>query len=183
MKNAVFVLTMVVLPVASPAGADQTPAPNVRVKAAATKTPAGNPLAAKVVLAQETRIDPALVLKISRAADDPIRDEVAALKKKADDVLGAQWGSLFYVCYRKVDYLKECSQKAFSPSDQKAAGCLPTETVQACSEKLVKWCVYGHGNWSWGDCRDRRAPLLKELDSLEQQIHLIRPKIAAYANF
>jgi hypothetical protein len=180
MKNTMLALTMIALRFARPVSADPPPATDTRAKTSPTKT-AGE-IAVAAVPGKELRIDAAAFLKISRGAGQvQLKDDVTALKTRADGILGSQWNALWSMCAPVIEVAQKCSQKAFSASDQKAAGCLPTETVQACSDKLLKWCI--HSNQHWGYCNANRPRMLQELDALEQQIHLIRPRVAAYADF
>jgi hypothetical protein len=42
---------------------------------------------------------------------------------------------------RYRDKLSECRARGFSPQEQLSAGCRPTDTVAACSDKLLTWCT------------------------------------------
>lgn len=42
--------------------------------------------------------------------------------------------------------VKQCAEKGYSAQDQKTAGCLPSDSVQQCSDKLVKYCIANFSN-------------------------------------
>lgn len=70
---------------------------------------------------------------------------IDSLKPKFDAFAG---GATKYEGMAKAipGIVKQCADKSYSAQDQKAAGCLPTDSVQQCSDKLVKYCIANFSN-------------------------------------
>lgn len=93
------------------------------------------PLVVKPLMT-EIKANPALLKKVMIPPSVPYED----LKVAMDRVKGA------YVSWHYIEGVlawasKNCAAKSYSIDDQKAAGCLGTDTVDVCTEKLFQHCV------------------------------------------
>ncbi len=85
----------------------------------------------------EIRLSPGLQRGVGRLMPQQSFD---SLKKKYDEFSGnAQ--KYEYGAAQMPAITKECSTKAYSVQDQKAAGCSENDTLKQCMEKLYKHCV------------------------------------------
>ena len=91
---------------------------------------------------QKKRVEPAVIA--------PVLTEVTESKLEyADQTLGVLLpkltkdvrANMLLVLHNYGQAAKKCAEQSFSADDQRSAGCLATDTVAKCSEKLFWWCL------------------------------------------
>ncbi len=85
------------------------------------------------------------------------------------------WFGLEEVYYSGLNsYVKRCAKKSYSVQDQKNAGCLGSETVDQCTNKLFRYCLsryeqdktgYKHNE---GTLKSRMAKGIEKSDSISK---------------
>lgn len=88
------------------------------------------------------KISPGVLQKV-KSAIQPIPDPLSHLDSSYNQVkqLWSSYQSAYSAFKLKFE---QCSDpnKAYTKADQQTAGCLPSDTVDECSAKLLKWCSH-----------------------------------------
>lgn len=114
------------------------------------------------------QIDPAFLdavyqalLKTDLTAEDT---ELKAALEEAKKYRSEVCTSLWYYQH----YVKECVTKKYTTEDQKIAGCLGTDTLNQCSNKLFNKCFSTHKNSSFLNYQKKMLEAADRLDKAQK---------------
>jgi hypothetical protein len=74
------------------------------------------------------------------------------------------------------DSLKTCTSKSYTYEEQIAAGCLPNDTIQQCSDKLLKSCAGPDALDVKGKSDSLQNKLIEQADKLKVLSNLLQQK-------
>lgn len=107
--------------------------------APASQLPARSAPPSAAPLKGELRVNPGTT-RVGAAQVALPQTSVDVLTQKFNEMSGK--GKAYEAMAKAIpDIAKQCSQKAYSVQDQKAAGCAATDSVQQCTDKLVRHCI------------------------------------------
>ena len=76
--------------------------------------------------------------------------------------------------------LSVCSKKAYTYEEQQAAGCQPNDTIQQCSEKLMKQCAGQRASMlkdRSDNMQDKIKDLIDALDELSRKLKMLSSEL------
>ncbi len=94
----------------------------------------------------------------------PAKEELKAALKEAESKLSSVSNELWYY----QNYAKTCSNKTYTTEDQKQAGCLGTDTLNQCSQKLFRHCFDQAAKYKKQGFSNSRKKMYEAADRLEK---------------